>query len=67
MLLEFVKGLKLWIVWSWSYLWAFWFILVVFIIYYLRGPLRLKQNITMGMYTLEVIICSLNCSEHNLG
>jgi len=35
-------------VWSWTYLWAFWFLLVLFVIYYLRGPLKISENIGMG-------------------
>ncbi|XP_041348529.1 suppressor of tumorigenicity 7 protein homolog isoform X2 [Gigantopelta aegis] len=40
---------KSWIAWSWTYLWAVWFILVVFVIYILRGPLKLT---TMFLNTL---------------
>ena len=44
-----IKG---WIQWSWSYLWAVWFLLVVFVVYILRGPLKLSENISYGMLFL---------------
>jgi ST7 protein len=40
--------LKIWIAWLWTYLWALWFLLVVFVVYILRGPLRIGENITSG-------------------
>ena len=40
------EGIKSWITWSWTYLWAFWFILVLFVIYMLRGPLKIGENAT---------------------
>ncbi len=40
--------IKAWIAWSWTYLWAVWFILVVFVVYVLRGPLKLGENISSG-------------------
>ena len=38
--------LKAWIAWSWTYLWAMWFMLVVFVVYVLRGPLRIGENVS---------------------
>lgn len=55
MLLVFLNKLKTWIVWSWTYLWAFWFLLVVFVIYYLRGPLRIGENIAMATMFLSTL------------
>ncbi|ESP01126.1 hypothetical protein LOTGIDRAFT_139866 [Lottia gigantea] len=40
---RFFEKLKSWIAWSWTYLWAVWFILVMFVIYILRGPLKLSK------------------------
>lgn len=39
---------KQWIGWSWTYLWGFWFLLVIFLLYVLRAPLRLKENMNLG-------------------
>lgn len=48
MVFGFLRRIKSWIVWSWTYLWAFWFLLVLFVVYYLRGPLKIIENIGMG-------------------
>ena len=40
--------IKTWIAWSWTYLWAFWFILVMFVVYVLRGPLKIGENVAYG-------------------
>lgn len=39
---------KTWIAWSWTYLWAVWFALVIFVVYVLRGPLKLSENFSYG-------------------
>ena len=57
MILIHLRNFKNWIVWSWTYLWAFWFLLVVFVLYYLRGPLKISENIGMGK--LYTCLCSL--------
>lgn len=49
---------KSWIAWSWTYLWALWFALVVFVIYILRGPLKLSENITHGKLRRCTIVTS---------
>lgn len=36
------------IAWSWTYLWLLWLLLVVFLIYVLRGPLKINENLSMG-------------------
>jgi len=51
MILIHLRNFKNWIVWSWTYLWAFWFLLVVFVLYYLRGPLKISENIGMGEFS----------------
>ena len=42
------EQIKTWIAGSWTYLWAFWFILVIFLVYILRGPLKLGENLSYG-------------------
>jgi len=44
--------IKIWIAWLWTYLWALWFLLVVFVVYILRGPLRIGENFTSGWLAL---------------
>ena len=59
------------IVWSWSYLWALWFLLVsqkhrhhsvlftllqvAFVIFYLRGPLKISENLGMATMFLSTL------------
>lgn len=40
---------KRWLTWSWTYLWILWLMLVAFLIYILRGPLKINENLNMGM------------------
>lgn len=42
------EKLKTWITWSWTYLWLVWFILVLVLIYILKGPLKLNENVSTG-------------------
>lgn len=75
MVLSCLSKLKDWIVWSWTYLWAFWFLLVrdtrctavpstgltfaslqvVFVLYYLRGPLKIGENVNMATMFLSTL------------
>lgn len=41
-----MERLKSWITWTWTYLWLIWFILVVFLFYMLKGPLKLTENVS---------------------
>merc|ERR1712021_72405 len=50
-----LNKLKEFIVWSWTYLWAFWFLLVVFVLYYLRGPLKIAENVAMATMFLSTL------------
>ena len=50
-----VDGIKEWIAWSWTYLLALWFLLVVFVVYILRGPLRLGENVTYATMFLNTL------------
>ncbi|KAL3853114.1 hypothetical protein ACJMK2_016690 [Sinanodonta woodiana] len=49
------ETIKAWIQWSWSYLWAVWFLLVVFVVYILRGPLKLSENISYATMFLNTL------------
>merc|ERR1712227_903722 len=55
MFLATVTKTKDLIVWSWSYLWAFWFLLVAFVIFYLRGPLKISENLGMATMFLSTL------------
>ena len=46
---RFFDKFKAWIAWSWTYLWTLWFILVAFVVYILRGPLKIGENVAYGM------------------
>ncbi|XP_078340087.1 suppressor of tumorigenicity 7 protein-like isoform X2 [Crassostrea virginica] len=43
-----IEKIKSWIHWSWTYLLAVWVwvVLVVFVVYILRGPLKLSENLS---------------------
>ena len=43
------------IAWSWTYLWAAWFILVAFVLFYLRGPLKIGENLGMATMFLSTL------------
>eukprot|EP00095_Tigriopus_kingsejongensis_P002114 maker-scaffold447_size167621-snap-gene-0.39 protein:Tk02114 transcript:maker-scaffold447_size167621-snap-gene-0.39-mRNA-1 annotation:"st7-like protein" len=51
MVLSCLSQLKDWI----TYLWAFWFLLVVFVLYYLRGPLKIGENVGMATMFLSTL------------
>lgn len=55
LVLRLLNKLKEFIIWSWSYLWAFWFLLVGFVLYYLRGPLRIAENVAMATMFLSTL------------
>lgn len=48
----FLEQLKSCIVWSWTYLWTVWFFLVLFLVYILRVPLRINDNLSTGQALL---------------
>merc|ERR1719382_1756866 len=54
-LMTVLNKLKEFIVWSWTYLWVFWFLLVVFVLYYLRGPLKIAENVAMATMFLSTL------------
>ncbi|XP_052780700.1 suppressor of tumorigenicity 7 protein homolog isoform X2 [Mya arenaria] len=52
---RFCGQIKGWIQWSWTYLWAVWFMLVVFVVYILRGPLKLSENMSYATMFLNTL------------
>ncbi|KAK6028656.1 ST7 protein, partial [Ostertagia ostertagi] len=40
-----LSRVKSWLTWSWTYLWALWFLLVIVLVYILRGPLKITESI----------------------
>ncbi|XP_051885876.1 suppressor of tumorigenicity 7 protein homolog isoform X1 [Pristis pectinata] len=45
------EQLKSCIVWSWTYLWTLWFFLMLFLVYILRVPLKINDNMsTVSMF-----------------
>lgn len=44
----FLEQLKSCIVWSWTYLWTVWFFVVLFLVYILRVPLKINDNLSAG-------------------
>ncbi|KAM9246252.1 suppressor of tumorigenicity 7 protein isoform 3-T3 [Leptosomus discolor] len=42
----FLEQLKSCIVWSWTYLWTLWFFIMLFLVYILRVPLKINDNLT---------------------
>ncbi|KAK3103171.1 hypothetical protein FSP39_016989 [Pinctada imbricata] len=49
------EKVKSWISWSWTYLLAVWFILVVFVVYILRGPLKITENFSYATMFLNTL------------
>lgn len=60
-MLEFLREVRNWIIWSWTYLWALWGLPLVFSLYYLRVPLKLGENFAMGK------CCSIYCRLIGVG
>ncbi|XP_013911002.1 PREDICTED: uncharacterized protein LOC106540429 [Thamnophis sirtalis] len=44
----FLEQLKSCILWSWTYLWTLWFLAMLFLVYILRVPLKISDNLTSG-------------------
>ncbi|KAL5015299.1 hypothetical protein ScPMuIL_009569 [Solemya velum] len=49
------EKVKYGIQWSWTYLWTVWFVLVIFVVYILRGPLKLSENISYATMFLNTL------------
>ncbi|XP_078340045.1 suppressor of tumorigenicity 7 protein homolog isoform X2 [Crassostrea virginica] len=50
-----IEKIKSWIHWSWTYLLAVWVVLVVFVVYILRGPLKLSENLSYATMFLNTL------------
>lgn len=46
--LGFTEKLKTWLSWSWTYIWALWFAMVLVLLYVLRSPLKLQETLSTG-------------------
>ncbi|KAM3925218.1 suppressor of tumorigenicity 7 protein isoform 2-T2 [Leptodactylus fuscus] len=47
----FLEQLKSCVVWSWTYLWTVWFFFMLFLVYILRVPLKINDNLsTVSMF-----------------
>lgn len=55
MFLQFLSKVKDLIVWSWTYLWAAWFGLVAFVLYYLRRQLKISEYFEMATMFLSTL------------
>ncbi|GAB5568715.1 suppressor of tumorigenicity 7 protein [Prionailurus iriomotensis] len=51
----FLEQLKSCIVWSWTYLWTVWFFIVLFLVYILRVPLKINDNLSTVEHVFEHI------------
>ncbi|VDP11005.1 unnamed protein product [Soboliphyme baturini] len=47
--------LKSWITWSWTYLWAVWFLLVIALVYILRVPLKISDSLENASLFLNTL------------
>lgn len=44
-----------WISWSWRYLCGIWFLLIMLLVWVLRGPLRLKDNLNLASAAMSTL------------
>ncbi len=64
----FTEKLKSWLCWSWTYICALWFAMVLTMVYVLRSPLKLQETVNAGvclwsavwMFTLQLNTGSLS-------
>jgi len=45
----FTEKLKSWLCWSWTYICALWFAMVLTMVYVLRSPLKLQETVNAGV------------------
>uniref|UniRef100_A0A8C4RM04 Uncharacterized protein n=1 Tax=Erpetoichthys calabaricus TaxID=27687 RepID=A0A8C4RM04_ERPCA len=55
---------QFWLAWSWTYLWLVWFIMLLCVLYVLRTPLKIQENLTAGKrqmsnHRTETHVCSV--------
>ena len=48
-----ITKIKQWISWSWKYLWGIWFLMIVVLLWTLRGPLKLIESLNFGKHELK--------------
>ncbi|XP_072123684.1 suppressor of tumorigenicity 7 protein homolog isoform X1 [Mobula birostris] len=53
------EQLKSCIVWSWTYLWTLWFFLMLFLVYILRVPLKISDNLSTGTWSALTVLSVL--------
>ncbi|XP_048873896.1 suppressor of tumorigenicity 7 protein-like [Brienomyrus brachyistius] len=53
--LGFTEKLKTWLSWSWTYIWALWFAMVLVLIYVLRSPLKLQETLSTASVFLNTL------------
>ncbi|XP_031423558.1 suppressor of tumorigenicity 7 protein-like isoform X1 [Clupea harengus] len=53
--LGFTEKLKSWLSWSWTYVCAVWFAMVLTMIYVLRSPLKLQETVTAASVFLNTL------------
>ncbi|XP_061113193.1 suppressor of tumorigenicity 7 protein-like [Conger conger] len=51
----FTDKLKSWLSWSWTYIWAIWFAMVLVLIYVLRSPLKLQETLATASVFLNTL------------
>ncbi|KAM3726618.1 Protein MON2 [Dirofilaria immitis] len=49
-----ITRLRSWVTWSWTYLWALWFLLVIALVYILRGPLHITESLESAWHEVSV-------------
>merc|ERR1712159_90731 len=51
----FFSKVQSWISWSWRYLCGIWFLLIMLLVWVLRGPLKLKDNLNLASATMATL------------
>ncbi|MBN3306994.1 suppressor of tumorigenicity 7 protein-like [Amia ocellicauda] len=51
----FTEKLKSWLSWSWTYLWVLWFVMLLFLVYVLRSPLKVQENLATASVFLNTL------------
>ncbi|XP_077986656.1 suppressor of tumorigenicity 7 protein homolog isoform X2 [Glandiceps talaboti] len=50
-----LNKLKACLLWAWNYIWLLWFLLVVFLLYVLRVPLKMSENVNIVAMFLNTL------------
>ena len=51
----FFSKFQSWMLWSWRYLCGFWFLLIMLLVWVLRGPLKLRDNFILASATMATL------------